>query len=108
MPGAFAEETLERNKCEGKDQIGDKEINGALGRLGIGLLEQRQNGKQNDNGARVDDLPLEMAAIRFVGAHARGRDSSGNSLARRKERVRRRIQLATIKVMLGEFALLAD
>jgi hypothetical protein len=49
-----------------------------------------------------------MAAIRFVGAHARGRDSSGNSLARRKERVRRRIQLATIKVMLGEFALLAD
>jgi hypothetical protein len=35
-----------------------------------------ENGKQrqNDNNrARENDLPLKMAAIRFMGAHARGR-----------------------------------
>lgn len=77
MPGAFAEETLERNDGERDDQISDEEQDRALGFLGIWVLEQREKRKQNDNRARVDDLPLEMAAIRFVGAHARGRDSSG-------------------------------
>ena len=77
MPGTFAEETLEWDDGEGEDQVGDEERDGAFRGLGIGLLEEREDRKQNDNGARVDDLPLEMAAIRFVGAHARGRDSSG-------------------------------
>jgi len=67
-----------------------------LGGLKIGLLEQREDRKQNDNWARVDDLPLKMAAVGFVGAHARGRDSSGNSLARRGAGARRRMRVATI------------
>jgi hypothetical protein len=96
MPGSFAEETLERNDGERNNQIGEHEGDGALGLPRFRLLKQGQNGKQNENRARVDDLPLEMAAIRFVGAHARGRDSSSNSLARRGEPASRRIQLATV------------
>ena len=76
MPGSFAEKAFEGNDCEREDQIGDEERDGALGVFWIGLLEQRQNRKQNDNRASEDDLPLEMAAIRFMGAHARGRKSS--------------------------------
>ena len=76
MPGSFAKETLDRNERERNYQIGNQELDGALGCLQVGLLEDCQQGKQNDNWARIDDLPLEMAAIRFVGAHARGRDSS--------------------------------
>jgi hypothetical protein len=101
MPGTFAEKTLERDDRERNNQISDKEKNGALSGLGIRLLEQRQYGKQDDDGARVDDLPLEMAPIRFVGAHARGMQFLWNSLTRRGEGEWRRIQLATVGERLG-------
>jgi hypothetical protein len=44
--------------------------------------EQRQ---QDKNRARVNDLPLEVVAVRLMGAHARGRVSYAFSLTRREE-----------------------
>lgn len=37
------------------------------------LLKQRDEGKKNDDRARVGDLALNVATFRNVGAHARGR-----------------------------------
>ncbi len=39
------------------------------------LLEHGKQRQQNKNGARINDLPLEMVPVRLMGAHARGRVS---------------------------------
>src|ERR1700741_3063000 len=99
MPAAFAQEALERDERQGNNQISAEEGKGTLGLLRVREFQQGEKGKQNDDRTSAYDLPLEMAAIRFMGAHARGRDSSENSLASRGSSVRARIQLATVQTM---------
>jgi len=72
MPRPFAQQALQGNDRERNNQISDKERNRALRFVQMRLLEQRKERKQDDDGARKDDLPLEMAAIGFIEAHARG------------------------------------
>src|SRR6266849_794454 len=50
-----------------------------------GLLEQGDQREKNDDRTRVGDLTLNVPAIGFVGAHARGRGSYASSLARRRD-----------------------
>src|SRR6266478_7381707 len=50
-----------------------------------GLLKQGDQREKNDDRTRVRDLALDVPAIGFVGAHARGRGSYASSLARRRD-----------------------
>src|SRR5229473_1396122 len=70
------------------------------------LLQNGKQRQQNKNRARVDDLPLEMVAVRLMGAHARGRVSYAFSLTSCEECrgacVTRRFQLATRRLAGAE------
>jgi len=72
MPGTAAKEVLRFDDDNGSDEPGDEEGHGAADFVGRRLLEKGEDGKKNDNGARIRDLPLEMVAIDLILAHARG------------------------------------
>ena len=67
---------------EGNNEIGDQERGRAVPPARWRLLKHGEQRQQNKNGARINDLPLEMISIRLMGAHARGRVSYEFSLTR--------------------------
>src|SRR6266852_3772587 len=81
MPRQAAEHLLEEQRKDGQKEIGDQEVDRALRVVGGSLLKQCDQRQEHDNWARVSNLALNVPAIRFVGAHARGRSSYAASLA---------------------------
>jgi len=75
VPIALAQQTLELSDQERDDQISDEEGRGTVHFARRRMLQHCQKRKQNENGTRIDDLPIEMVPIRLMGAHARGRSS---------------------------------
>src|SRR5262249_28040431 len=76
VPVALLQKVFDENYDNRKDKVDDEKCDGTRG---FARGSQLKNGKQrqnNDNRARKDDLPLEMAMVGLVGAHARGRNSS--------------------------------
>ena len=71
MPGTAAQELLYFDDEDGEDEPGDEERHRAADFVRRRLLEKSQDGKKNDNGARIRDLPLEMVAIDLILAHER-------------------------------------
>jgi len=59
------------NNREGEVE-GEKDEAAASGRR-WGALQKREDRQNDDDRAKIDNLPLKVAAIGFVGAHARGR-----------------------------------
>jgi hypothetical protein len=72
MPGTAAKEMLRFDDDNGSDKPGDEEGHGAAHFVRRRLLEKSEDGKENDNGARIGDLPLEVVAIDLILVHARG------------------------------------
>src|SRR5216683_419262 len=75
VPGKATEHALKRNRENGEDKIGDQKREGTLGMMSRGVFKKRNQREQNDDGTRVSDLALDVPAVRFVGTHARGRNS---------------------------------
>jgi hypothetical protein len=75
VPIALAEKALELRDYQSNDQVGDEEGDGTMHFSRRMLLEHGKERQQNKNGARINDLPLEVLPIGLMGAHARGRSS---------------------------------
>src|SRR5260370_7641532 len=73
MPGTLAQEAFDLRNEERDNQIGNQERKRAVRFTRGGSLENREQRQQNKNRARINDLALEMVAIRLMAAHARGR-----------------------------------
>ncbi len=76
---------------ERDNQIGNQERKRAVRFTRGGSLENREQRQQNKNRASINDLALEMVAIRLMGAHARGRLSYALSLTSYARFVVRRV-----------------
>jgi len=70
MPTAFAEQALELRKRLAQRSGSDEKRDGAMRLLGETLLYHGQERKQDENGARINDLPFEMVPIRLMGSCA--------------------------------------
>src|ERR1700738_1764330 len=84
MPREATQHLLEKEGEYRKKEIADQEIDGRMRVVVRGVFKQRDQCQQYDDWTRVSDLALNVPAIRFVGAHARGRISYAASLAVRK------------------------
>src|SRR5581483_6635825 len=68
---------FENGDEQGEDQIDHEERDRAVGGGSGAAFKNREERQKNDDRAKVNDLPLKVAAIGFMRAHARGRSSSG-------------------------------
>ena len=73
MSGNAAYSALEQNSEKRENKVGDENGEGRMSAVVRGLLEESDESEKNDDGARVGNLALDVAALRNVGAHARGR-----------------------------------
>src|SRR5262249_767845 len=85
VPVGIVEKILDEDDQDGEDQVSNQERDGMCG-LGRGSeFENGQQRQNDDNRARENDLPLKMAAIGLMGAHARGMQIPSASLASTEE-----------------------
>jgi hypothetical protein len=83
MPGTTAQQAFNLRDEQSDQEIGNEERDGTTGFARRSSLKGGEKGKQNENRASKYDLPLEVIAVRLMGAHARERVSYLSSLARR-------------------------
>jgi len=71
MPTAFTEKPLQNDYEYGYDEIRNQKNSGMPDEARGRLFKRGKKRQENDNWARIDNLPLEVTAIRLLGAHAR-------------------------------------
>ena len=92
MPGTTTEKAFDLRDDERHDEVGDQKRSGTVRFTRRRLLEGGKQREENQNRARNDDLPLEMAAVVLMRAHARGQVSYEFSVTRCAEFSRQRAQ----------------
>jgi hypothetical protein len=75
VPPTITKKPFDLRDEQGDKQVGDEERGGVARSTRGRLLKKSEQGQQNENRARINDLPLEMVPVRLMEAHARGRVS---------------------------------